>query len=341
MMRRTTGMVVAFVAALGLAACGGGTSGSGGQATVAATTTAAATTSAPPATTSAAAAASLEATKQAVAAANAAVTDGLADQKRAQPPASFNFPRTSTDTSDDAVVTDIATFATRDAGKFWIQVFRREGKGDQFGKVAWQILQKGQSIATGCEVTAGDPAENNAYDSQFYCPADRTIYFSVPRLVRQKYAPQPPTRRDFAVAIVAAHEMGHKVQDALGIKLPRGAQVKPKELQADCLAGVWAATKYLQGDMLDDTDLAEAIASRFEGGDNAIDDPQHHGTGAERVNAFNVGYRSGVGRDCTLTLGASDGSQITDLPPGNIPVTFDLTDTEAQETATTSPTTTG
>lgn len=108
---------------------------------------------------------------------------------------------------------------------------------------------------------------------------------------------------DFSVAYVVAHEHAHSLQAELGILQP-DVLVYPTvrtELHAGCWAGVWANDADYEG-ILDDGDIEEAIATALDLGDYAIDDPLHHGTPAQRSEAFMLGYESGIPDDCEQYL---------------------------------------
>jgi predicted metalloprotease len=122
---------------------------------------------------------------------------------------------------------------------------------------------------------------------------------------------------DFAQAYVIAHEFGHHVQNVLGIlpQVSREMQQSPSqanalsvklELQADCLAGVWAHSAYGR-DLLEDGDLDEGLAAATAVGDDRIQsqaggrvDPDSftHGTSEQRRRWFLVGFRNGEVAAC-------------------------------------------
>jgi predicted metalloprotease len=146
----------------------------------------------------------------------------------------------------------------------------------------------------------------------FYCPVDKKIYLdpSFFREMQAKYG----GGGDFADAYVIAHEVGHHVQDLLGI-LARADQAKENgsrtqanaisvrvELQADCLAGVWAANANKKWNLIDQNDVARAIATAQAIGDDtlqkaargyAVPDSFTHGTSAMRQKWLMTGLQSG------------------------------------------------
>jgi len=146
----------------------------------------------------------------------------------------------------------------------------------------------------------------------FYLPADQTIYldFSFFEQMRKQFGMQG----DFAAAYVIAHEVGHHVQQQLGLtdKVHLLAGRVPKdqynqmsvrlELQADFLAGVWAHEAQQRWDILEEGDIESAInAAEIVGDDRlqksaqgyVVPDSFTHGTAEQRRRWFLRGFRSG------------------------------------------------
>ncbi|MCB8838776.1 neutral zinc metallopeptidase [Aurantimonas sp. VKM B-3413] len=156
----------------------------------------------------------------------------------------------------------------------------------------------------------------------FYCPNDQKVYLDTSffdQLRQQLNAPG-----DFAEAYVVAHEVGHHVQNLLGI-LPRyheairgmsradaNALSVRIELQADCFAGIFAhdesSAGYLQsGDIGEATNAAEQIGDdtlQRRGQGTVVPDSFTHGTSAQRQQWFEAGYRSGDVEACDTLKGA-------------------------------------
>lgn len=131
----------------------------------------------------------------------------------------------------------------------------------------------------------------------FYCGRDETIYYNV-----EFRAMVEGSLGDFGWVTVIAHEWGHHIQSELFEQRPDafdfGSEVETieLELQADCLAGAYTRDAEARG-WLDPGDLDEALGLTFAVGDpagTARDDPNAHGTGEQRVEAFREGYEAGL-----------------------------------------------
>lgn len=158
----------------------------------------------------------------------------------------------------------------------------------------------------------------------FYCPGDQKVYIDLSfydQLKNQLGAPG-----DFAQAYVIAHEVGHHVQHLLGISgqveqmRGRVSQVAYNrlsvklELQADCLAGVWAHHADQQRQILEQGDIEEAMNAAAKIGDDAlkraqtgqvVPDSFTHGTSAQRQRWFRTGLQSGSVQACDTFSAAS------------------------------------
>jgi hypothetical protein len=146
----------------------------------------------------------------------------------------------------------------------------------------------------------------------FYCPGDRRVYLDLSffdELGRRFQAPG-----DFAAAYVIAHEVGHHVQNILGI-MDRVEAARERlsatdanalsvrvELQADCLAGVWAGNADRARQILETGDVEEAMQAAAAVGDDrlqrqaqgyVVPDSFTHGSSAQRVRWFRRGFDSG------------------------------------------------
>jgi predicted metalloprotease len=151
----------------------------------------------------------------------------------------------------------------------------------------------------------------------FYCPLDQKIYIDLSFYDDLKNRFRAPG--DFAQAYVVSHEVGHHVQTLLGIaeKVMRAKsrmsetegnalQVR-MELQADCLAGVWAHSAQNEMQVVEPGDIDEALGAAAAIGDDRIQrrtqgqvvpDAFTHGTSEQRVNWFRKGFESGQMSAC-------------------------------------------
>jgi len=151
----------------------------------------------------------------------------------------------------------------------------------------------------------------------FYCPPDSQVYLDLSffgELDRRFGAPG-----DFAQAYVIAHEVGHHVQNLLGVSERVHAQRSrmsqaagnrlsvATELQADCLAGVWAFHANRSGQLLEPGDAEEGLRAASAIGDDTLQKAARgrvvpesftHGSSAERVRWFKTGMSSGRVADC-------------------------------------------
>ena len=212
--------------------------------------------------------------------------------------------------------TDLDKAPADDAGKFvdfvagdvdatWQKLFADSGKTYEPATV---VLYD-DAVSTGC---------GNAPSSvgPFYCPRDRKVYLDLPfldQLQKQLGAPG-----EFARAYVIAHEIGHHVQNLLGVMddVDLSREENPEEanelsvrleLQADCLAGIWGHSAYTRGDLLESGDLEKGLAAAAAVGDDRIQqrsgqgvNPEAftHGTSAQRVKWFRAGFDSGDPTAC-------------------------------------------
>ena len=150
----------------------------------------------------------------------------------------------------------------------------------------------------------------------FYCPADQTIYLDTDFF--NVLANRMGADGDLAPAYVIAHEVGHHVQNQLGI-LPRVTQMRQQasqedsnalsvmtELQADCFAGLWARSSS-QDLQITREDIGEAMTAAAAVGDDAlmesagravVPDAFTHGSSADRQEWFMRGYEAGELSSC-------------------------------------------
>lgn len=202
---------------------------------------------------------------------------------------------------------DFVSAALADTEDTWNSVFR-----SQLG-VAYQepnlVLYSGATqSACGLGQAAMGP---------FYCPADQKVYLDMSFFQDLQYRHGAPG--DFAQAYVIAHEIGHHVQNLLGIsdQVHRLQQQMSQregndlsvrlELQADCLAGVWAHNAQVSRNILEEGDIEEALNAASQIGDDRLQmeargyvtpDSFTHGSSQQRATWFYRGLESGQIRQC-------------------------------------------
>ena len=150
----------------------------------------------------------------------------------------------------------------------------------------------------------------------FYCPADQQVYIDLAFF--DELAQRFQAAGDFAQAYVVAHEIGHHVQNLIGV-LPRFNEARQSmsetdanalsvlvELQADCFAGIWAHFTAQRG-LLETGDIEEALNAATQIGDDTLQrrtqgyvvpDSFNHGTSAQRREWFQRGFETGRLQDC-------------------------------------------
>lgn len=147
----------------------------------------------------------------------------------------------------------------------------------------------------------------------FYCPADKKVYLDLSFF--DEMANSLGARGDFAQAYVVAHEVAHHVQDQLGIlDQAHGAMSRRRdaaqgedsvavrlELQADCLAGLWAGQTVARDGSLEPGDIEEALGAAHAVGDDrlqqraqgyAVPDSFTHGSSEQRMRWFTTGLEA-------------------------------------------------
>ena len=157
----------------------------------------------------------------------------------------------------------------------------------------------------------------NSATGPHYCPLDETVYIDLTFYdeLKKRFGAEGG---DFAEAYVLAHEIGHHIQQETGImdEVRSIQQSRPGdaneysvrlELQADCLAGVWANSIFQRENVLERGDIAEGLSAAGAVGDDRIQmtttgrvNPESftHGTSEQRINWFNVGYETGDPAAC-------------------------------------------
>lgn len=207
---------------------------------------------------------------------------------------------------DDRMAKFVSTVLA-DTEDVWKDVF---AKGGATYKEPRLVLFRGQTSTGGC-------GGGQAAMGPFYCPADQKVYIDLAfyeTLTKRLGAPG-----DFAQAYVIAHEVGHHVQNLLGIsgkmeqmrarvgKTEFNALSVRLELQADCFAGVWAHHAQNQRQILQQGDVEEAMNAAAKIGDDAlarssggavVPESFTHGSSAQRQKWFDNGLKNGSVKAC-------------------------------------------
>lgn len=189
----------------------------------------------------------------------------------------------------------------------WRALFRQSG--EQYRDPKLVLFRGGVNSACGFANSAVGP---------FYCPGDQQVYLDLQFF--DEMASRFSVAGDSAQAYVIAHEVGHHVQTLLGVTQQmqaarqRGAKMEGdngllvrQELQADCFAGVWAYHAQQRHDWLEEGDLEEALNAANAIGDDhlqqqsqgrVVPDAFTHGTSAQRVRWFRMGFDNGEPARC-------------------------------------------
>ena len=215
-----------------------------------------------------------------------------------------NVPPTSQSPEEQERYDFIARFLLDDIQGTWAQIFQQEGI--QYQPANTVIYRDLTQTACGTGQAASGP---------FYCPADGKVYLDLgffDELDRRFGAPG-----DFAQAYVVAHEIGHHVQNLVGTsdRVHEAMQSDRRnaneysvrlELQADCYAGIWAASAAERG-KLEAGDVQEGLGAASAVGDDRLQemsgrgvnpDAFTHGSAAQRMEWFQRGMKARNIRDC-------------------------------------------
>ncbi len=194
----------------------------------------------------------------------------------------------------------------------WTKVFQAAGK--QYNEPTLVLYSGATRGGCGTASSAVGP---------FYCPLDSKVYLDTSFFNEMKQ--QLGGGGDFAYAYVIAHEIGHHVQNELGIadqadRAQRSARTEAQanqisvrlELQADCFAGVWG-NKSAQYTNITQTDIKQALSTASAIGDDnlqkqgrgyAVPDSFTHGTASQRTKWFSTGLKTGDPNQCDTFKGA-------------------------------------
>jgi len=196
----------------------------------------------------------------------------------------------------------------------WGAYFRQHGSTYEPPKL---FLFSG-SVSSACGMAS-------AASGPFYCPGDRKVYIDLD--FYRQLASEFGAPGEFARAYVIAHEVGHHVQNLLGIseKAEQAQQAAGRvagnhvsvevELQADCLAGVWAMQANAAHKILEPGDLESGLQAASSVGDDTLQkrmqgtvvpDSFTHGSSAQRVRWFKRGFDTGQVQSCdTFSAGST------------------------------------
>jgi predicted metalloprotease len=212
--------------------------------------------------------------------------------------------------ADDRMAKFVSTVLA-DTEDVWKDVFAQKGLTYRDPKL---VLFRG-AIPTAC-------GQGQSAMGPFYCPGDQKVYIDLDFYQTLKNKLGAPG--EFAQAYVIAHEVGHHVQNLLGISAKmdqmrsRASQAEYNalsvrlELQADCLAGVWAQRSQQSKHWLESGDIESAMNAAAQIGDDTLQKKAQgyvvpesftHGTSAQRTRWFNTGLQNGDTKACD-TFGA-------------------------------------
>lgn len=213
-------------------------------------------------------------------------------------------------TRNNDEATDFATTMLAYNEDVWTKLFREAG--EQYRPAKLVIFDGGVSSACGYTSSAAGP---------FYCPGDYQVYIDL-NFFRE--LEKMGAGGDFAQAYVLAHEVGHHVQNLLGVSMAVQKQQRSvtkieanrlsvlTELQADCYAGVWAHHAHKDNQLLEPGDLEEGMNAAARIGDDALmsragasvrPDAFTHGSSKQRQEWLYVGLKTGDPTQCD-TFGA-------------------------------------
>lgn len=227
-------------------------------------------------------------------------TGGLTD------PAGAQKSELVVESAEEQELVNFVSVVLADTEQTWHTLFQQQGNTYQEPRLV--LFRNAVNSACGLGQAAMGP---------FYCPGDHKVYIDLSFYSDLKNRFKAPG--DFAQAYVIAHEIGHHVQTLLGIsekvqQRRRGLSEADanqlsvrQELQADCLAGVWAFHADQSRQMLEEGDVEEGLAAASAIGDDRLQkqsqgyvspDSFTHGSSAQRVKWFKIGLERGVVNAC-------------------------------------------
>ena len=207
--------------------------------------------------------------------------------------------------AEDAEAERLVSVVLADTEDVWTKLFQQAGQRYQRPKLV--VFSDGVQSACGFTSSAAGP---------FYCPGDNQVYIDLGFFRQLK---RMGAGGDFAQAYVVAHEVGHHIQNLLGVSMEvqRMQRRLPKaqanvlsvktELQADCYAGVWAHHAHKDRQLLEPGDLEEGMNAAASIGDDVMmaragapvrPERFTHGTAEQRQKWLYIGLESGDPTRC-------------------------------------------
>ena len=207
---------------------------------------------------------------------------------------------TGSTTVEEGSLADAVNRVHSDVENMWTNLFERAGREYH----ASTLVLFSQGTQGGCGFASSQVGPH-------YCPTDEKVYIDLAFF--QELKERFGAAGDFAQFYVVAHEVGHHVQNVLGIndRVENREDSIRLELQADCLAGVWAYTAEQRG-LLDPGDTQEALGAAAAVGDDRIQqkttgrvDPESwtHGSAEQRMKWLTRGMRDGDPAACDTFSG--------------------------------------
>ncbi len=214
-------------------------------------------------------------------------------------------PQTGRSAADDRMA-DFISVVLADTEDTWHSLFRQ--RGETYVEPTLVLYSDAVESACGSARSAVGP---------FYCPRDQKLYIDLSFYEDLKSRYQAPG--DFAQAYVIAHEVGHHVQNLMGIsdrvhalqrqvdRVEANQLSVRQELQADCFAGIWAHNAERSRQILEAGDIEEALNAASSIGDDRLQrqargyvSPESftHGSSAQRVRWFKRGIQTGDPAQC-------------------------------------------
>ncbi|MBW4563342.1 MAG: neutral zinc metallopeptidase [Mojavia pulchra JT2-VF2] len=214
-------------------------------------------------------------------------------------------PQTQRSAGDDRMA-DFVSVVLADTEDTWRSLFQQ--RGQTYAEPTLVLYSDAVESACGFARSAVGP---------FYCPSDQKLYIDLSFYEDLKTRHQAPG--DFAQAYVIAHEVGHHVQNLMGIsnrvqalqrqadKVEANQLSVRQELQADCFAGIWAHHAERSRQVLETGDVEEALNAASSIGDDRLQSQARgyvtpesftHGSSAQRVRWFKRGIETGDPAQC-------------------------------------------